>query len=486
MNGKFVFSNLIACAAAMLAACASVPKDAGFGSVRATVADRTGMEIRWNQGSEADREVERAVADLLGRPLTPDSAVQVALLNNQNLQATYEELGIAQAELVEAGLLRNPILSADVRFPRYVALPFDISVTESFVDLLSMPLRKKVAGAAFEAAKLRVTNEVLATAARTESALYRAQGSAQLLDMRRTILAAASASFDAADRMQQAGNITDLVLANERSQLEQTKLDVARAEADLLDAREDLNALMGISDGQTQWTIASRLPDLPPSDIASASLESAALYQRADLGAARVEIERSAQSLGMVRFNPLASDVTIGANVEKETDGALSSGPSISLPVPLFNQGQAAVAAAQARLRQSQRHYQAMAVEVRSEVRRARNRMAADRIQAERYASVILPVRHQIVEQTQLQYNGMLVGVFQLLEARQGEIEAGRGYVESLRDYWMARAELKRAVGGRLPAAAGADDPKIDPPATTQPAAVESDTHSVHTTGDKP
>ncbi len=53
--------------------------------------------------------------------------------------------------------------------------------------------------------------------------------------MRRTILAAASASFDAADRMHQAGNITDLALANERSLLEQTKLDAARAEADLLD-----------------------------------------------------------------------------------------------------------------------------------------------------------------------------------------------------------------------------------------------------------
>ncbi len=174
MNDKSVFFNLFACAAAILTGCSSVPKDAGFGSVRATVADRTGMEIRWNQASKADRDVERSVADLLSRPLTPDSAVQVALLNNQNLQATYEDLGIAQAELVEAGLLRNPILSADVRFPRYVALPFDISVTQSFVDLLSLPLRKKVAGAAFEAAKLRVTNAVLATAAQTESAFYRA------------------------------------------------------------------------------------------------------------------------------------------------------------------------------------------------------------------------------------------------------------------------------------------------------------------------
>lgn len=486
MNGKSTCSKLIAWAAVLLTGCASVPKDAGFSCVRATVADRTGLDIRWNQGSAADHDVERAVADLLSRPLTSDAAVQVALLNNQNLQATYEELGIAQAELVEAGLLRNPMLSADVRFPRYVALPFDISVSESFVDLLSMPLRKKVAGAAFEVARLRVTNEVLAMAAQTESAFYRAQGTAQLLEMRQTILAAAGASFDAADRIHQAGNITDLALGNERSHFEQAKLDATRAEADLVDAREDLNALMGVSDGQTQWTVAPRLPDLPPSDIEAGSLELAAISQRADLGAARQEIERLARSLGMVRFNPLVSEVTIGANVQKETDGALSSGPSISLPIPLFNQGQAAIAAAQARLRQSQRHYQAMALEVRSQVRRARNRMAADRRQAENYASAILPVRHQIVQQTQLQYNGMLVGIFQLLEARQAEIDAGREYVESLRDYWIARAELKRVVGGRLLPGTGGGDPTTAPSSTTQPTSPDSANHLNHLDGALP
>ncbi len=469
---------------AALAGCASVPKEAGFSAVRQTVEERTNKEIRWNQGNEADHEAERAVADLLSRPLTADSAVQVALLNNQNLQATYEELGIAQAELVEAGLLRNPVLSADVRFPRYAALPFDISVSESFVDLLSMPLRKKIAGAAFEAAKLRVTSEVLAMAARTESAFFRVQGAAQLLEMRRTILAAASASFDAADRIHQAGNISDLALADERSQFAQTKLEVARAEADLLDAREELNALMGVSDPQTQWTVMPRLADLPPSDVESGNLESAAIRQRADLGAARQEVERSAQSLGLTQFNPLASDVTIGANVEKETDSALSSGPAFSVPLPLFNQGQPAIAAARARLRQSLRHYQAMDAEVRSEVRRARNRMTADRRQAEYYASEILPIRHRIVQQMQLQYNGMLVGVFQLLAVREQEIDAGREYVEALRDYWMARAELKRAVGGRLHVGASSAQPTSAP--ATQPVSAGSTIPVHHSDGETP
>lgn len=100
--------------------------------------------------------------------------------------------------------------------------------------------------------------------------------------------------------------------------------------------------------------------------------------------------------------------------------------------------------------RQSEARFRALAVKVRSEVRRARNHMLSARARVEYYRKVLLPLRGTIVEQTQLEYNAMLVGVFQLLQAKQAEIEAGRGYIEALRDYWIARAELEHAVGGRL------------------------------------
>jgi cobalt-zinc-cadmium efflux system outer membrane protein len=441
---------LLMTAVALVGGCVAVPKDAGFRDVRAEVAQRTGRRVDWNQGTAADRAVADAIRTMLRDELTADMAVQIALLNNQTLQATYEDLGIAQAELVEAGVLKNPTFSAEVRFPKSPQLPFEFDVTQSFLDLLYLPMRKRVAAAAFEAEKLRVTHEVLEVVARVKTAFYRAQGAAQLIEMRKSIAQATDASYDAATRLHDAGNVTDLALAQERALHEQARIDLAKAEAEALDAREELTALMGLWGADVAWTTAPRLPDVPQADVPEQGLESLAVSNRLDLAAARRQLEATARGLGLTQSTALFSEVNVFAHFERDSDGTKTLGPGIELPLPIFNQGQPAVAAAEARLRQSQRRYAALAVEIRSQVRRARNKMAAARDRAGYYGRVVVPLRHEIVQQTQLQYNAMGVGIFQLLEAKRDEIDSGREYVEALTDYWVARSELERAVGGRL------------------------------------
>ncbi len=415
-----------------------------------TVSARIAQRVEWNQNSEDDRRAAQGVHELLRHELTPDSAVQVALLNNPRLEASYEDLGIAQADLVEAGLLKNPIFGAEVRFPKYHALPFDLDVMQEFASLLTLPLRKRVAQASFEAAKNRITGEVLSTAADVRAAFYRAQGAQQIVDMRETIVQATGASFEAARQLHDAGNTSDLAFAQEQAIHEQSKVELAKAQREALDAREDLSALMGVWGNDVKWTIAPKLPNLPQEEIDAAKLESLALAQRADLAAAKKEIDVMAQQLGLTRQVGPFGDVKAGAHLEKESEGPLTIGPAIELPLPIFNQGQPALAAASARLRQSERRYQALAIDIRSQVRRARYRMLAARDLATHYQRVILPLRHQIVEQSQLQFNGMLLGVFQLLQAKQAEIDAGREYVQALQDYWLARCELEKAIGGRI------------------------------------
>jgi cobalt-zinc-cadmium efflux system outer membrane protein len=146
----------------------------------------------------------------------------------------------------------------------------------------------------------------------------------------------------------------------------------------------------------------------------------------------------------------------------------------VSVPLPIFNQGQPAIAAAEARLRQAQHRYAALAVQVRGDVRRARNNMLAARDLAEQYSRVIVPLRHQIVQHNLLQYNAMQIGVFELLQSKQAEIDAGREYVESLKGYWLARVELERAVGGRLPTTRSATQP------ATAPAAIDASAEHHH------
>lgn len=93
----------------LLAGCASFTPDAGFDSVKTSVEERAGMAPRWVRNERDAGEVREAVQrTLTAGPLTADAAVQIALMNNPGLQATYGDVGIAEADLVQAGRLANP------------------------------------------------------------------------------------------------------------------------------------------------------------------------------------------------------------------------------------------------------------------------------------------------------------------------------------------------------------------------------------------
>src|SRR5213083_1193725 len=262
LRSFFLFSGTVA-----LAGCAHVDSNPAFQELSNTVHLRTGKRVQWNRGSAEDAQAQAAAASLLKRPLTADSAVQVALLNNHTLQATYEELGIAQADLVEAGLLRNPIFTFERRFPGQ-ALEMDL--LKEFIDLLLLPLRKRIAAAQFEAAKLRVGHEILKTAAEVRAAFYEHQGDEQLVDLRKTVAEATERSAETALRMQQAGNLKNLDLATEQASHAQAKIELAKTQSEAVQTREKLNKLMGAFGTQTNWTVAPRLSGLPGSEVSTA------------------------------------------------------------------------------------------------------------------------------------------------------------------------------------------------------------------------
>ena len=194
---------------------------AGFPEVSAAVEERSATRIVWNRGTELDKEAAEKLRALLQRKFTADDAVQIAMLNNRDLQAIYTELGVAQADLVQAGLFKNPILDAAVFFPLSGVRPdFQLSVVVSFLDALYVPLRKRVAAARFEEAKLRVTGAVLDFAAQVRTAFYVHQANEQMLELRQTIVQALTASLDVSRRLHEAGNISDLDLARDRAQTE--------------------------------------------------------------------------------------------------------------------------------------------------------------------------------------------------------------------------------------------------------------------------
>lgn len=439
---------LLLLSAAVSAGCASVPADAGLQEVRDSVSRRSGYNVVWDSNGPDDRAIEEHVRALFAEALTADRAVEVALWNNRDLQADLAGLGIARADLLEASLPRNPVASFEIRSPSPIR-PFEIAIMQTLLDLIQLPRRKRIAAAEFEQIKLATGGRVLELAAEVWRAFYEAQAAEQRLALERSVADAARASSELAQRQFKVGNITSLMLENQQALYEQAKLAVARAETERLLTRERLNRVMGTWGADTGWTIAPALPALPQEEVRPEGLESLAVEARLDLAAARAQVEAAARAVPGARLERIG-EFGFGVHIEREDSGETTTGPSVEFALPLFNQGQAAAARAHARLIQSERKFTAIAVAVRNDVRSAWQRLSAARTVAGYYIEIVLPRRQRLVTLTQLEVTGMQMGVFQLLQAKQNEVQAERESVEAQREYWLARTELERAVGGPL------------------------------------
>ncbi len=441
----------------LIAGC--VTPNASFDRVQSTVGERTGKRVHWNRGGPEDAQIEQGVQAILRRELTADRAVQVALLNNRELQARFEEIGIAQADLIQAGLVSNPNFAASFRFPSRSPSGTDIeySIAQNFLDLLVMPMRKRVAAAQVAAAETRAADAVLKLAAEVKVAFYTAQARQQLLDRLRVISETNETAAEFTKRLHDAGNTSDLELTNQQGSYEQSRLEVAQTELQVRRDRERLNRLLGVWGADTNWKMSDHLPELPGRENSLRNLESRAIAQRLDLQAARMRLDVIGQSLALrTKTRYLPAEIKLGVDTERETDGQRITGPTLDLELPIFNQGQGEIAKLTAQYRQAQRELEAMAINIRSEVREARDQLIAARDLTSYIGKRLLPTQQKALNLTLEQYNFMLKGAYDLLLAKQNEVAAERSYIEAWRDYWIARAELERAVGGGLGQHSGA------------------------------
>lgn len=455
--------------ALLASGCASMSKERGHKEVAELVESRIGRKTSWEQGAPEDEQVASRVSELLKAGLNRERAIELALLNSPSLQSTYEELGVSQADMVQAGLLSNPSIEGSVGFPALEGqVEYEASLVQNFLDLFVLPLRKRVAEEQFTADTLRVAHEALAVAAQVSQQFVHLQAQVQQVELRRMVVQAAQASAELAERLRRAGNTTELEAAREQARYEQEKLELARDELELIERREELNRLLGLWGPQTDWELAEKLPELPPQESPLEHLEAWAIRQRLDIDAARKQALLMSNALDLARTTRFFGLVEVGVHVHQDPDGPRLFGPTLSLELPVFDQRQALLGRLEAQQRQAERRLMALSVDARSEVRVARVRMLVARRLVEHYRKTLLPLRERVVEQAQLQYNGMQIGLFELLEAKQEQVEGYQAYIEAVRDYWVARAELERVMGGRI----GSSEPQGQPPsnAGTTPA----------------
>ena len=449
-------------AAALLGGCASFGPDGGFAPVEQAAKQRLGKELRWAR-SDAERDtLEQRVAELLAAPLRVDDAVQVALFNNRGLQATLQELGIAQAELVQAGRLPNPGFSYS-RQKQGGEVEIERVLVFNLAHLLAMPMIGEMEQRRFAQTQALVTLQVLGLAADTRKAYFTAVAAGETVRYMRQVMLAAEASAELARRMQQVGNFNKLQRAREQSFYADAALNLARAEQAERAARERLTRLLGVWGAHTTYSLPERLPDLPDTVREQPDIERIAMAQRLDVQAAKLAAEHTAKNLGLVRTTRFVNVLEVGGIYNTFNDAPSQRGWEIGFELPLFDWGDARVAKAEAIYSQALDRAAQTAIDARSEVREAYGgyRSAYDiaRFQREQ----IVPLRKQIAEENLLRYNGMLIGVFELLADARAQIASVNSTIVALRDFWIAQSDLDMALIGKpslaLPAgpAAGAD-----------------------------
>jgi cobalt-zinc-cadmium efflux system outer membrane protein len=460
-------------AALLLAGCASLPRDRGYAETSALLEQRVGV------APDATSLATPAQPEIPTAPLSAEQALALAYVYNPQVRETYARLGLGRAELEDARRIANPTFEFARLRPDDGGHP---SITRSlsigFTDLLLLPARKRFAQAELTRLQNEVAAELLELSVEVESAWFEAVGARQVADMREVVAKAAAASAELAQRFFDAGNISRLQLEQERAAATQARIEATRAITDALKARNELAGLIGLP-ASAEWTLQTQLPAPPATVLAASDLTPRALEQRLDLIAAQQAVAQREDMLGVTRRWRWLGEVEVGFEQEREGDG-VSQGPTLSLELPIFNQGQGAAAKASAELVQARAELDAMTLRVHNEALLGVQTLNVAREVAEQYRTTLIPSREAIVARTQEEVNYMLVGVFELLLAKREEYDAYQEYLEAVSDYWVARAKLRGVVGGALPDDGTPLTPTIGVEAVLPSATASAMDHSMH------
>lgn len=441
---------LLLCAGALLSGCAQLPADGGIGPVQQIANQRLGQPTAWNRNAENSQRSDTQIAALLDdghgnrRLSNAGDAVQIALLNNPELQSAFAELGMAEADLVQAGRLPNPGFSFarshagdDIKIERGISL--------ALMQWLSMPVTARIAQRGLEQSRLLAARHLLKVAAQTRQAFYRALAAQQMLAYQEQVRQAAEAAHLLAARMAERGNSSRLDAAREQLFYADAQTRLLRARREAAQAHEALARWLGLAPG---FSLPARLPDLPAQLAPVADIERQAMAQRLDVQAARSELAGLQDSLGLTRSTRFVNVLDLGYQRTTESGRAPEIGYQVSVEIPLFDWGQARVAKAEAIYLQGAQRLAATALDARAQARLAwRERDDAFAL-ARRYQQQILPLRRRVADENLLRYNGMLISVFDLLADAREQANTVIAAIEAERDFWIADAALQLALDG--------------------------------------
>lgn len=434
-----------------LSGCVAFSPDGGM-TVVANVADETIQKgvVSIRTGDDAERAQE-AVQRLLRRTLSVDSAVQIALLNNRGLQASYNELALAEADLVQDSLPPNPTFSIS-RIAGNGALEIERQVVGDILALATLPYRSEIARQRFQQAQLRAAEDTLRLAAEVRRAYYRAVAANELVGLLTDAKATGEATAQLALKLGQTGSMNKLDQARQQAFYAEVSADLAALRQDATSSRERLVRLLGLWDGDLGFRLPAKLPPLPARPLSLPSIEADAVEHRIDLQIARIELTALAKSLNLTEASRFVTMLDVAGIDRKTRDPEAAPfrerGFDVQFQIPIFDGGEVRVRQATETYNKAFNRLTEKAINVRSEARDAFRVYRSTYDIAGHYQREVLPLRKIITEEMQLRFSGMQIDVFALLTEARQRVAVFRNAVEAKRNFWLAHSELKTAVNG--------------------------------------
>jgi cobalt-zinc-cadmium efflux system outer membrane protein len=431
--------------------CASVRTDTEWAQIKRDVRERTGKEMIWESSEKEELIIKKEVDRLLQDGLTRKEAVQIALINNRELQSTFEDIGISKSNLIQAGLFHNPSLSALFRIPLHGSgINVEIDGVLPLSDLWQMPFREKVASLRLEVIMKKVEQVVLETIRDAKKAYDSLYFSTLSKSLSESLFKKSKEISGEVTRRREFGFSTGLDVYMSQVTETEVQLELLRAQSNVSLAKTHLNRILGLRSYQTDYHIPDQeeqeIPPIPDKELALRH----ALQHRLDIQVARLKIGEAERKVAMEKWRIL-KEVHLGGSYEREVEGDAAFGPVVDIQLPLFDQNQAQIAKARFQLRKAKKRFQALEGHIREVIHQDLERIRLQQKKVKIYRQMIIPIRKKALEYADRWFKAMQLSRLHLLDAQKGLMESRLDYLKTRMELSHTMAHFEHHLGGKLP-----------------------------------
>lgn len=448
--GKLALSAI---ALATLAGCATVSLEQNVARVNEEAKSFAEGQISLARTADEREQRAQAAQKLLQNILGQREAVQLALVNSPSLQALLAQGWAESADAAQVGRIANPVFSLE-RMVAGDALELNRALSFGLLDILTLPSRQGIANRRIEAAHLRLSSDVVDQVTRVRQAWVRAVAAQQTLQYAKQVYESAAASAELARRMQAIGNFNRLTRAREQAFYADSGTRLATATHQVTAAREEFVRVLGLDAQQAQMLkLPDRLPELPKQALDPQGVATFATRNRLDIRLAQSTLDASARAQGLNMVTSI-TDIELRAMRNTSTNSvagerSVARGYEIAVRLPIFDWGGMQRDAMNARTLAAANQLEATVRSAGSSLRESYSSYRTAYDIARHNRDEVIPLRKVISEENQLRYNGMIIGIFELLADSRDQVSTVMAAIGAEQQFWLADAALQASLVGR-------------------------------------